>query len=918
MPILDIQPDPYPKDRPTMNTPLVSLSKITLTHGHAWLLAISLTILSLTELHAQSVEPAGFGTNTPDEETVMLEAFEVRSFRTSIQDSIDLKREASSIVDAVQTEDIGKLPDISIAESLARLPGVTAGRVRGNASELNIRGMGGDFGITLLNGREQTSPWSSRQIDFSQYPDELLTGAVVHKSPTASLIAGGLSGTVNMTTIDPLSFDSSRLITGVRVSYSELGAESRDADSWGYRANFSYIDQLSDGVLGYAVGYARLEQPNVASGPAFWGYANPAIDLNGDGELDALSWGAGLNSRGGTEIRDGYMGVVKWRPSDRLELSFDVMISQFDNQDAARSVWIGSAEATNSAGDPNAYSDVTISNGAAVAGTVQRTNPWWGLNFQTVNQDNSIEDDLQNLGLSAVYRFENFQLNADVSYSRSERSSEFFGVYAQPYDLSSGSPLADTNLVYTFDITDAAAGVPSISVNKDLQDQDTNLIYRMEGWQGDNEDELVSGRIDGHWHLDGGWIDSLQAGVDISSRTKVFRNASYLPYISPVPIPSGEAFNFSLVGAGSRFDELPAFLGFDARSVALELFSPIEYTISDSQASSNWVIDEEALGAFVQANFGGEIAGRSFEGNIGLRGVKTEIESSSARLVNGALDTGAYVVTNEYDDLLPSLNLSWQLTDQRKLRLAAAKVMARPPIDSLGSGVQRWGINDFGGNPELDPFRADQVDLSFEHYFRRGGAVAVTGFHKELNSFIFQSQVPNEVGGTFTQPANGTGGEVQGVEFAATIPFEQISDSLSGWGLSANYTIADSSVSWQTPWSVTEFDLPGLSRDVVNAVLWYDRGGFSSRISYRNRASFVSYGPNAASNDLTFTKGETIIDFEASYTFGPQSPLRGTRVMFQINNLTDEPYRTFSGVAERIGTYETYGTRYFLGVRYER
>lgn len=865
-------------------------------------------------LGAQSVETK---VTTADDELVMLEAFEVKSFRSSLQDAIDLKREASSIVDAVQSEDLGKLPDISIAESLARLPGVTAGRVRGNASELNIRGMGGDFGITLLNGREQTSPRGSRQVDFSQYPDELLTGAVVHKSPTASLLAGGLSGTVNMTTIDPLAYSNSRMISGVRMSYSDLGAKSPDADSVGYRANFAYVDQLMDGELGYAVGYARLEQPNVASGPSFWGYANAAVDLNSDGELDALSWGSGLNSRGGTEIRDGYMGVVKWRPSEDLEVSFDVMISEFSNEDAARSVWIGSAEATNTAGDPNAVRDVVVSNNAAVAGTIQRTNPWWGLNFQTVNQANTLDDELQNLGINTVYRSGDFKFSADLSYSRAVRSSEFFGVYSQPYDISGAWPNAATDLSYTFDIRGASGGIPKISVNKDLQDQDTNLIYRMEGYRGDNEDELVAGRIDGEWYLEGGWINSLQAGIDLSTRSKEFSNSSYLPWITPVAIPAGVASNFSLVGAGTLFDQLPAFLAFDATAVALDLFSPIEYSISDSQASSNWVIDEDVRAAFVQANFSGEIGGLSLTGNIGIRGVRTETESSSARLVNGALDTSAYVVNNKYDDVLPSLNLSLHLNDLQKVRLAVAKVMARPPIDSLGAGVQRWGVNDFGGNPELDPYRADQVDLSLEHYFEQGGAVAVTGFYKKLNSFVFESQIPNEVGGTFTQPANGEGGQVSGVEFSANIPFERISDALSGWGLFANYTIADSSVSWKTPWSVTQFDLPGLSRNVANAVIWYSKGGFSSRVSYRSRESYVGYGPNAAANDLTYTKSEAIVDFETSYTFGPKSLLKGTRVMFQINNLTDEPYRTYAGIPERIGTYETYGTRYFVGFRFE-
>jgi TonB-dependent receptor len=436
----------------------------------------------------------------------------------------------------------------------------------------------------------------------------------------------------------------------------------------------------------------------------------------------------------------------------------------------------------------------------------------------------------------------------------------------------------------------------------------------MEVWKTDNKDELVSGRLDGTFDLASGFFTAFGIGVEIKDREKTFERSAYLPFITPTEIPSGMSFEVSVPG-GSEFSSVLPFLGMDTLAVASALFPPVDLQITESIAPSNWIISEKVTAGYIQADFGNEPGDRGFSGNIGVRFVRTKIKSASARLENGVLVDDAHTVTNDYSDTLPSLNLSYWFDENQRARFAAGEVMARPPLDDLGSGVARWGVDDFGGNPMLEPFRANQLDLAYERYFAdAGGALSIGVFYKDLDTFIVQSQVPNEVGGTFTQPFNGTGGTIKGAEFALIRSLDFLPAPFNGLGVNLNYTYLDSDVEWNTPWSVESFTLPGLSEDIANAVIWYERGGFSTRLSYRYRGPFVSSGANAEGD--VYARSEDLLDFEASYQFDDGSVVDGMRLMFQVNNINDTPFRTFYEFEARRGQYEVYGRTVYAGLQY--
>ena len=190
----------------------------------------------------------------------------VTGIRAGIEEAIAAKRESGSIVEAVSAEDIGKLPDTSIAESLARLPGLTSQRANGRPSDISVRGTAPGFTTALLNGREQASTGDNRNLEFDQYPSELLSSVMIYKTPDAGLVGQGLAATVDLRTQRPLEYGRRALafnMRGEKNSNSDLGSDSKDT---GFRANFSYIDQFADDTIGLTFGYTHLDSPIAGAG----------------------------------------------------------------------------------------------------------------------------------------------------------------------------------------------------------------------------------------------------------------------------------------------------------------------------------------------------------------------------------------------------------------------------------------------------------------------------------------------------------------------------------------------------------------------------------------------------------------------------------------------------------------------------
>jgi TonB-dependent receptor len=294
------------------------------------------------------------------------------------------------------------------------------------------------------------------------------------------------------------------------------------------------------------------------------------------------------------------------------------------------------------------------------------------------------------------------------------------------------------------------------------------------------------------------------------------------------------------------------------------------------------------------------------------------------------------------------MNLAFLLPNEQAIRVGLAKEMARPRMDELKATEESGydsatGIpNGSGGNAQLDPWRAWAFDLSYERYFEDNkGYVSVAGFYKDLSTYIykqtdanhdysdllaltppgyFQPGVVPQTTGNFTLPVNGNGGYLWGLEFTTSLNFSLFSDALDGFGAILSYSYTESDIEVQGNISSvgsTNIPLPGLSQDVWSATLYYEKYGFGARVATRYRSEFIGEVTNFANErGLRYVDPDMITDLQLSYTF-EGGAMEGLQILFQVNNVTDDPYIAYSESKSRVLDYQQYGAQYLLGFTYK-
>lgn len=842
--------------------------------------------------------------------------------RRGIEDAIETKQNSTSIVEAISAEDIGKLPDTSIADSIARLPGLTAQRFGGRPQEINIRGFAGDFSTTLLNGREQVSLGNNRGVEFDQYPSELVNQVVVYKTPDASLIGQGLSGTVDLQTVRPLSFSEPVVAVNVRGDMNERD----DSKEYGNRFSLSYIDQFADKTVGVALGYARLNNPQQGHQFEAWGY---------DGNTGILGGGK-LYDIQDDNVRDGLMGVLEFKPNESFHSTLDVFYSKFDKEQDKRGMEFG---LNNPVGNAQQF---TFDN------------------FRPVirNDYNAQKDELFALGWRNELELnEYWTLRADISNSSATRDERILETYAGLPDATPG-----TTGTATFN----PDGYFDLDLGLDFGNPDLLVLTDAGGWGQDGyikdfevKDSLTSLRFDLNRSFDAGFISSVDFGVNLTDRTKSrASNENFLCLQAcndqtETPVPAG-----LLTGSEFGFAGVPGILGYDALAAFNSIYNRRGNNNGDI-ATKNWEVNEQVTTAYVQVNIDTDLGSIPVRGNVGFQAVGVEQDSTGFETFPG---NGIGRETSggaNYTDYLPSVNLSFSLPADQRIRVAAARQVARPRMDQMRAnsnidvardlannpltgeanpidpvtGVRTpfWTRN--GGNPALDPWLADAYDISYEKYFGGNrGYVSGAYFFKDLKTYIYDQVTlfditdttidpadypinppPGNIG-TFTQPVNGEGGELKGFELAVSVPLDLLWAPLEGFGFVGSYSETTSEISPNGP-GTTE-PLPGLSKYVSNMTLYYERYGFSIRGSERHRSAFLGevQGFGGDRTKIQF-EGESVYDFQMGYTF-QSGPLQDLSLLVQVNNVNNEPFRSTYGTQAQPRQYFDYGRTYLVGLNY--
>ena len=859
-----------------------------------------------------------------EEKAAQMDVVEVTGIRRGIESAISLKQESTSIIEAISAEDIGKLPDSSIAESIARLPGLAAQRVAGRATTISIRGLAGDFSTTLLNGREQVSSGDNRSVEFDQYPSELLNSVVVYKTPDPTLVAQGISGTVDLQTVRPLAIGKRVVSLNARYDENSTGEVNPGYDDNGYRLSASYIDQFADDTIGVAIGYARLDSPGQAERWNAWGWERTTVAGTPDVEMLTGSQIYGTSTE---NIRDGLMAVVEWAPNDNYTGSLDIYYSKFERTETTRGLEVGLFPAWTG----STLSNPVIDNGVLTSGTFD------GIRPVIRNDENARDDDIFAIGFMNEYTFNDYWSGmADFSMSKAKRDESILETYAGAAGRDTVNVQVDRN------------GFPTFDFGLDYRDPAVVQLRDPGGWGQDGyvkypefEDELNSARFTLTRALDNSFLSSFDFGSNYSNRTKSRAVAeSFLDLLNgraPVAVPS----NLLVGPVRTGFAGVPGVLSYDAPGAARSLYQT-RTNINQDILNKDWEVDETVITSFFKLNIDGLIGEIPVRGNVGFQYVNADQESEGFAVPGGnASGAQPYKGGTDYDDFLPNLNLIFSLTDAQSVRFGAAKQVSRPRMDQMrannGFGIDRnrneWSGG--GGNPELEPWRATSYDLSWEYYLYDGkGYISGAVFHKDLDSYIydqvdpefdfsvfdltgFTPPLPPTTIGDFSKPTNGDGGSINGWEFAFSVPFGEMVEWLDGFGMLGSYSDTRSSIKPNGPG--TSQPLPGLSRYVSNITAYYERAGFSARISQRTRSDFVGEIQGfGADRETRYIVGEHLVDFQTGYAFG--GDWEGLSLVFQINNLTNEAYQEYfsdAGRQDRPRSYNEYGRTYLLGGTYK-
>lgn len=843
----------------------------------------------------------------------------VTGFRAALQSSTAIKKRTETVVESVNAEDIGKLPDNSIGESIARLPGLAAQRSNGRANILSIRGFGPDFSTTTLNGREQTTTNDSRAVEFDQFPSEILSGVDVYKTSQANHTAGGLVGSIDLRTIRPLSVGKRIVAVGARGTYVDQKVIPTVTDK-GYRVYATYVDQFADDTMGIALSAAYSDEPYHTHDWNAWGYGGYGPNQYGISGVKTWSEASDLK-------RLGLNGTFQAEFGDHLTLTVDGFYSHFneklDQKGFEMPILCCGSTVTNFTAGTTTFG----------IGLVQSAT-WTGRPI-IENYATDQKNDTYSFGGNLTWNNDNgTRAVVDLGWSRTDRWQDRLETTA---GLGRNLPTPGGTFGYTVTSNNA------LLFTSDFNGANPALVLTdVEGWSGSpvqagydkirkSRDDLKEVRAEIEQDI-GGFLKSITVGVDHTHRSKDLTQDEAV--LSPPNGANTAAIPSSALLTPVQLDRgFGSILSYDPRKLipnGILVYNAVPYG-----ASQAYDITEDVWTPYAMATFNAELGSTGMSGNVGIQAIHTDVTSRGA--VNPT-------ITDSYWMFLPSFNLNFRAPNDLVVRFAVAKQMMRPRLPQMNNIVS-FGVNNAynppiytggGGNPTLRPYRALAFDFSVEKYFATKGYVALQLYYKHLDTYIDPSanvtnfdysrfptppgQVPSSPIGVFSGPVNTHGGWIMGGELAGTLPFDVFTSALSGFGVTGGLGYTETKA-YDANGNSTA--IPGYSKWVGSLTAFYENGGFNLRGSMRYRSGFLGdFALFSGGLDRQSVLTETVYDAQIGYDFPAGSTLSGLSIYLQGQNLTDERQATLAqinGVAIDGAwlKYQTYGRRFLAGFTYK-
>jgi TonB-dependent receptor len=854
----------------------------------------------------------------------------VTGYRESLTQAQQLKRSAVGAQDDIVATDIAAFPDLNLAESLQRVPGVTITRDSGEGRQIALRGLGADFTRTQLNGMEVLGNTASgmdnrggvsrsRAFDYSLFSSELFNRIAVQKSYSAEQDEGGIAGTVQLFSAKPFDYDGSKFVVSAKgqtntntngVTPRLVGLASTRSGDFGALISVAYsrIRNNEYGYRNWGWGLTKYAAANI--GPEIDAATRQKL-LNGVWQSTAQSpssWYTDRQRLGVTSSLQYHAGTFK--------LDIDGLYGRlWDHRDDYA---IASAGA-------NPLTGTTI-NGAQVirSAVIDDTNTLRAASFTGIDQRSEHHivknhtDFYQGVANATWDLSDRLTIHALGGFEESK--------FAQP--VFDKVFMEAKNMAFSYDTQ------PKIPVNtygKDLTDPNIWALQRLDVQENKITSRYTNGKLDAAYKLDDAL--TLKAGGEYKRfvnrgytwANKVFHN---VPTVTPIPNELKHLV---------KVDTRTQYIVGDIDGIYSLIGDPRELTARNLQAGSDYRVEEETWASFAQLDLNTQVGGMRLRANAGVRYYSTDL-TSSGNLATGAGFVPVSIETNS-DGWLPAANVALDVTRNVVVRVSASRNVNRPGLGDLaaaGSITTRPNGGSLSlGNPFLRPYKATSFEGSVEWYMDDRGFASLGFFYKSMDSFITSSsqQIPYGETGLplslliqgqdantpydVSQPINGPGADIKGIEAAFQHDFTFLPGALKDLGIVVNGTWFDGErTAFYTTGGVTssrKLPLDNLSKWAFNLTLYYENPVWGVRVSNAYRSRYLTGAGNALANSGGGIKATNNVDAQAHVNLRP-----GIRVIAEAINLTNEPIRQFASIdADRTEVYTTSGRTFSLGVSAE-
>ena len=859
--------------------------------------------------------------------TAAVDEVVVTSYRQSLMKAQDIQRAAVGSVNVIVADDIAAFPDLNLAESLQRIPGITITRDAGEGRQITLRGLGPDFTRTELNGMEVLSNTASgmdnrgnvsrtRAFDYSLFASELFDKVVVEKSYAAEQDEGGIAGTVQLNTAKPFDFHGPEFVLSAKGQTNSNASDvtprvvALASDRWGSfgaLVSVAYSQNLSNefGYRNWGWGQVHYNPGNV--GPQIDAATAAQLEATGNGRLYAPQ-AESPSSWYTDRKRIGVTTAFEYQPDSTLHMGLDLLYGRLTNDRDDYAI---------AAGGTNALTgDVTgtqVIHSAVIQGNSLMAGSYSGVDLRS---EHNIEDDSTDY-YQAVFNTtwrptDRLTVSALGGYQRSNYSLPYFDkVFLEAQNQS-----------FSFDMR------PTVGVNTygfNVNDPNAWQLMRLDTQANYIDSTYATGKGDIAYAIDN--ASTIKVGADYKDFTnsgsqynnKVFYN---VPTVTTLPNSLKESV---------PVDTLFPYVVGNVKATYAYIGQSLNMTAANLSPGSDYQVEERTTAAYVQYDLDTRLFGYRTRFNVGLRAYTTDTVSS------GELNTGTTLspvsIKNTDNGILPAANLAVNVTDDFIVRLSASRNVNRAPLANLAAAgtltTAPFGGSISVGNPFLKPYKATSVEGSLDYYFGHNAYASLGFFYKDMDSFITTETtvepysatgyplsflLPGQTGAVpynYSRPINGPGASIRGVEAAFQHDFDFLPKPFDRLGVVVNATYADGNQATVINSQTFTIPLINLSKYSANATLYYEADNWGVRVTEAYRDKYLdSTGSNGNVGEVVGATNN--VDFAAHYDIN-----KHFKLLVEGINLTNQPIVQYLDInVKRPEVYTTSGRTFTFGAKY--